>query len=337
MYFGKEIVTGMSVVVKKLNEDDQEDLLRELQITLRLEILRNDSQEQSVIQQMISKLDYRDGLPQILGIKLAQTKGEIMMANAGNTLSRWSHDIGSDLETRFEFAFEMCKQLINALKRLHTVGYSHCDLKYENICASVNKAGKLIFTLIDFGVSSKLKLGSKCRNIKVFRGNFNYSTFEHIANGRANQVDDVTSLLYIAFKFVYRKLPWEDFKDNKSSPNEVAYAVMRYTNRHQFRQDLINSETPFAEAFTYLQAQNIKVKKLRHQQSQSTSFNLDYAAIQNLIPPTSDRNWNQYWSTELVTFDDCVTEYRNIGGSLLHQQNPVDTRDELLDFYHHVA
>ena len=39
---------------------------------------------------------------------------------------------------------------------MHNFGYSHSDLKMENICARVASDGNLKFTLIDFGVASKL-------------------------------------------------------------------------------------------------------------------------------------------------------------------------------------
>lgn len=51
---------------------------------------------------------------------------------------------------------EMLRQIIPGLARLHKVGYSHGDLKLENICARSSIHGNLKFTLIDFGMSQRL-------------------------------------------------------------------------------------------------------------------------------------------------------------------------------------
>ena len=58
------------------------------------------------------------------------------------------------------FVIEMLKQMILALKTLHSLGYSHGDLKPTNICARKSRDGSIKFTLIDLGMSAKLiKLG----------------------------------------------------------------------------------------------------------------------------------------------------------------------------------
>ena len=41
-------------------------------------------------------------------------------------------------------------------KMLHELGYSHGDLKPENICARKRQSGEIVFTLIDFGLCQKL-------------------------------------------------------------------------------------------------------------------------------------------------------------------------------------
>lgn len=66
------------------------------------------------------------------------------------------------------------------LCKLHRLGYSHCDLKLENICARVDFDNRLQFTLIDFGVVSKLAKQQKISDKKGFRGNFVFSSFDHL-------------------------------------------------------------------------------------------------------------------------------------------------------------
>jgi serine/threonine protein kinase len=67
----------------------------------------------------------------------------------------------------------MLRQGIAALKIIHGLGYSHGDLKPENVCARETKEGKIKFTLIDFGICQKLPMpGDPIKDNKYFRGNF---------------------------------------------------------------------------------------------------------------------------------------------------------------------
>ena len=50
----------------------------------------------------------------------------------------------------------MLKQLILGLEKIHNLGYSHGDLKPENICARKTHDGQIKFTLIDLGMSARL-------------------------------------------------------------------------------------------------------------------------------------------------------------------------------------
>ena len=52
----------------------------------------------------------------------------------------------------------MLSQLLLGLKKLHDLGYSHGDLKPQNICARKSHDGSIKFTLIDLGMSAKLSL-----------------------------------------------------------------------------------------------------------------------------------------------------------------------------------
>ena len=68
---------------------------------------------------------------------------------------------------------------------------------------------KLKFTLIDFGLCSRLDKQQKSYESQGFRGNFVYSSSHHLIMGQANEIDDLTSLVYVAYKFIFGKLPWE--------------------------------------------------------------------------------------------------------------------------------
>ena len=94
-----------------------------------------------------------DGLPELLGYKIGQGVGEILMTNGGECLEYWMERVKSH-RAKVNFAVEMLRQIIPALERLHSNGYSHGDLKLENICARASQSDSCVkFTLIDFGMS----------------------------------------------------------------------------------------------------------------------------------------------------------------------------------------
>ena len=79
------------------------------------------------------------------------------MMDAGNSLDKWQISRFSRPKA-IQFVCQMLKQVIPALQKLHNLGFSHGDIKPENICAKYDANGDLRFTLIDFGVSSRLFL-----------------------------------------------------------------------------------------------------------------------------------------------------------------------------------
>jgi len=80
------------------------------------------------------------GLPTMLAYKKSRQYCEILMTHGGSSLKQWiAHII--DVQQRVEFAAEMLKQIIPALKTLHGVGYTHGDIKLDNICARVGSDG----------------------------------------------------------------------------------------------------------------------------------------------------------------------------------------------------
>ena len=159
-----------------------------------------------------------------------------------------------------EFAVEMLRQMIPALKKLHDLGFSHGDIKHENICARYTRNGDLKFTLIDFGVSSRLaQLGQDMRN-KRFRGNLNFASPEHIMNRRASRVDDLYSLLCVGYKFVFNWLPWEEYLEKMYKCNPEANYIfsmkevtkIRVKQMRSFEKKLINKGRELSNLFEYI-------------------------------------------------------------------------------------
>ena len=116
-----------------------------------------------------------------------------------------------------KFSLAMVYYAVKGLEQIHSFGFSHSDLKMGNICARVGSDGKLKFTLIDFGVVTRLtNIGQQVdMDKKLFRGNLMTSSLDHILSHRSSVLDDIYSLLCVAFQFVFIKLPWEE-KLNKT-------------------------------------------------------------------------------------------------------------------------
>jgi len=127
-------------------------MFREIKIFTLLEEYRKNSTDQSSLLKVIQTSKKLDGLPDLLGYKIGNGVGEIFMTNGGPCLEGWIERIRSR-KNRIGFMAEMLRQIIPGLARLHKMGYSHGDLKLENICARSSINGNIKFTLIDFGMS----------------------------------------------------------------------------------------------------------------------------------------------------------------------------------------
>ena len=105
----------------------------------------------------------------------------------------------------------MLPQILCGLRQLHSFGYSHGDLKGENICARADSNGHFKFTLIDLGICTKLPKMGKNAHVTNFKGNLMFASANQIKNNRPNEIDDVYSLFCVAYRFLVGSLPWMEF------------------------------------------------------------------------------------------------------------------------------
>ena len=134
---------------------------------------------------MFARGSKHDGLPQLLGYKIQEGLGEILMTHGGPNLDKWDQKLPT-IEQKMNFAIIMLKQIMFSLKKIHTLGYTHGDLKPANICARQSHDGSFTFTLIDLGMSSKLAQLGDVYNTKIFRGNLMFASIDHIVRQRAS-------------------------------------------------------------------------------------------------------------------------------------------------------
>ena len=63
---------------------------------------------------------------------------------------------------------------------------------------------------------------------KLFRGNLMTSSLDHILSHRSSVLDDIYSLLCVAFQFVFIKLPWEETFDKTLAKSKGKLTQQEY-------------------------------------------------------------------------------------------------------------
>jgi serine/threonine protein kinase len=107
--------------------------------------------------------------------------------------------------------------LLDCVEALHSVGYIHGDLKFQNVLTSLNPDLDRVF-LIDFGLSYKYLTpeGGHIEKVKRghFSGNFLFSSLNQCRTYTVSRRDDIESLLYMLI-FMLNKyyLPWCDYQE----------------------------------------------------------------------------------------------------------------------------
>lgn len=155
----------------------------------------------------------------LLGYKVSKDFCEILMNYNGSNLCQWIAHI-SDYQTRLDFAADLLRQGIIALKTVHALGYSHGDLKPENVCARQSRNGKLKFTLIDFGIGRKLGMPNDDTPCKHFRGNFLFCSDRQLKMFKPTQFCDLIALVYIAYFVVYKEVPATEYAQELIKKNK---------------------------------------------------------------------------------------------------------------------
>ena len=93
IFFGREVYTGIKVVLKQYTKNMLKGMLREIKIHTLLENVRvqlaGEDQEQN-LSKNIKRGSKHDGLPQMLCYRINKNIGEILMVNDGENLATWS-------------------------------------------------------------------------------------------------------------------------------------------------------------------------------------------------------------------------------------------------------
>ena len=141
---------------------------------------------------------------------------------SGPNLDKWEVKIISPAK-KMDFVVTMLKQVVLGLQKIHGLGFTHGDLKTANVCARESSNGSYKFTLIDLGMSSKIARLGDSHATKELRGNLMFASIDHITRKRASQLDDLYSLLCVAYYFAIGSLPWIDCIEGLHKKQKRAY------------------------------------------------------------------------------------------------------------------
>lgn len=102
-------------------------------------------------------------------------------------------------------------QLIKLVRKLHSIGYVHNDLKLDNILVGHRDPQNIY--LIDFGLACRYMDNegrhTKHKYIEKFSGNYLFASLNSCRGNNKSRRDDIQSIVYImAYLLNNNELPW---------------------------------------------------------------------------------------------------------------------------------
>ncbi|CDW90547.1 ck1 family protein kinase [Stylonychia lemnae] len=170
---------------------------------------------------------------QIVAIKFLRSNGQmingmyfIVMGKLGKSLQ----DIIQERQEKFSMltVLQIGVQLVFDLEQLHNTGYTHYDIKPDNIlleCDDFEDCGSSLVCLIDFGISLSLQEAApnqepaldnsndkQKQRRRLFNGNIAFSSANQMLGKQIQRADDIVSILYLMIYLSEGRLPWSNQK-----------------------------------------------------------------------------------------------------------------------------
>ena len=163
--------------------------------------------------------------------------------------------------------------MIEALQRLHQVGFCHWDIKLDNICFENGR-----YFLIDFAFAQRI---NRRNPIHTFKGNSMFASMRKFnMNPRASPVDDIESLLYlVCFCMDGFYLPWlHDYINQVCTDHFIQSRVQRARKSHQYLYEQMPG--PVSKSLRYIHMLNDRItaeerKQYSKSMSQSSQYSFD--------------------------------------------------------------
>ena len=152
--------------------------------------------------------------PVIISAKVSKTQGEILMTFSGNNIE-YEFDLGSSFRDSYHQRLFTLKQLsdigiqlTSQFEILHKLGYTHGDIKLQNICFDRHTDS---YTLIDFALAIKIfhRNGTHKTQKRAmgFTGNTFFASESMVNLMSTSRKDDLESLLQLLCYLYSGSLP----------------------------------------------------------------------------------------------------------------------------------
>lgn len=142
-------------------------------------------------------------------------------------------------------------EILDILKKIHNLGYVHCDIKPENLM--LDSSNNIV--LIDYDCSTKHNLTKNKNNICIGTEEF---MSRDIYEGIVSYKVDIESLFYVVIKMLLNELSWENKKTKNCFKDKVKFFSKNGTD-HFSDKSLID----FFEYIKQLKDDNIDYQKIK--------------------------------------------------------------------------
>lgn len=109
-------------------------------------------------------------------------------------------------------------QIIEALSFIHGVGYTHNDIKPDNILFENDN-----YCLIDFGLTTKKKVGIVNDGSQLYMSRFNHM-------GQYLPIGDIESLIYTILSLIGFEFSWKNDRNNKTILKKKKEFIKNFKN-----------------------------------------------------------------------------------------------------------
>ncbi len=192
---------GEEVAIKVEPRADSHDVSREM---LRKEVA------------VLQRYQRRAHAPMFYGCGSTKEFNYMVMQLLSRNLSELRRDSPEQLFS-IGTAFRICRQALEALKDLHTIGFVHKDVKPSNFSLGLTKITTRTVFLLDFGLTRQYVDNNgqirRARTETGFRGTVRYAPIATHKWKETGRQDDLWSLLYMLIEMSLGSLPWRRLRD----------------------------------------------------------------------------------------------------------------------------
>ncbi len=173
------------------------------------------------IYKSLQRSNFGIGIPKIHDYLQSPDYNIMVMQLLGPNLE----DLFNDNNRKFGLptVFMLAKQLMYLLKRLHSSGYIHRDIKPNNFLIGRNNNTDQLY-IMDFGLSKKYIINGnhmKFRNGRSLIGTARYASLNMHLGFEPSRRDDLESIGYMLVYFIKGILPWQGIKKQPGKFNHI--------------------------------------------------------------------------------------------------------------------